>query len=125
MNATSPASVGMLTMEAVFRVVLAEHQGGTLGRAALSRRIGAKRIRQDIDDHLAEGAVIEFDCMGADATQSFMDELVGILVLERGPAVLSRLRFRGCSQDMKAIINFVVSDRAGQFKRNPHLHAPR
>ena len=69
--------------------------------------------------------MVELDCASAEATQSFMDELVGILVLERGPKVLNQLRFRGCSQDMKAIINFVVSDRAAQFLKNPHLHAPR
>lgn len=125
MSTSSPASVGALSMDAVFKVVLADYKEGTTGRVTLSRRKGAQPIRYDIDDHLADGCVVEVDCVGADATQSFMDELVGILVLERGPQVLSRLRFRGCSKDMKAIINFVVSDRAEQFLRNPHMHAPR
>ena len=93
--------------------------------ATLSRREGAQAKRQDIEDHLSAGGIVELDCSATDATQSFMDELVGILVLERGPVVLQSLRFRGCSRDMKAIINFVVSDRAIQYQRNPHHFAPR
>lgn len=93
--------------------------------ATLSRRQGAKTMRSEIEDHIAHGGFVELDCSGTDATQSFMDELVGILVLERGPSVLDLLRFRGCTKDMKAIINFVVSDRAIQYAKNPHHHAPR
>ena len=115
----SPSSDG------VYRVVLAQAAIGGPYRASLSRREAAKPLRIGIDSHLADGEMVELDCASAEATQSFMDELVGILVLERGPKVLNQLRFRGCSQDMKAIINFVVSDRAAQFLKNPHLHAPR
>ena len=113
------------TSPPVFRLALVGAKSGVISRATLSRRESAQPIRRGIDQHLANGEVIELDCAGADATQSFMDELVGILVLERGPNVLKQLRFRGCSADMKAIINFVVSDRASQFMKNPHLHAPR
>jgi hypothetical protein len=58
--------------------------------------------------------VIEFD--GITATQSFIDELLGILVVERGAAVANRLVFRGCSDDLKAIISFVLSDRIEQVE---------
>ena len=111
--------------EVVFRVALAPETGKGAARVSLSRREAAKPIRDGIDVHLAHGEIVEVDCASAEATQSYMDELVGILVLERGPKVLSQLRFRGCSKDMKAIINFVVSDRAAQFLKMPHLHAPR
>ena len=124
MNTTIDPDV-TATSEAVFRVVLAQTGGVRASKVSLSRREAAQPIRIGIDSHLAEGEMIEVDCARAEATQSFMDELVGILVLERGPKVLQQLRFRGCSPDMKAIINFVVSDRAAQFLKNPHLHAPR
>lgn len=112
-------------MKTVFRFALSELHDAQTSRKTLSRRESAQPMRAGIDSHLAEGDVVELDCEGADATQSFMDELVGILVLERGPSVLEQLRFKGCSRDMKAIINFVVSDRAMQYIRNPHQHAPR
>lgn len=124
MNTTIAPDV-TATSEAVFRVVLAHSAHGRVSKVSLSRREAAQPIRIGIDSHLAQGEMIEVDCARAEATQSFMDELVGILVLERGPKVLQQLRFRGCSTDMKAIINFVVSDRAAQFMKNPHLHAPR
>lgn len=106
--------------QTVFRVALASTQ-----RRGLSRRETAQALRHDIDEHLASGELVEVDCADIDATQSFMDELVGILVLERGLQVLSHLQFRGCSPDMKAIISFVVNDRAAQHLRNPHFHSPR
>lgn len=121
----SSASDQVSNIRPTFRVTLASAKGPGLGRATLSRRANAQALRQDIDVHLASGELVELDCAGTDATQSFMDELVGILVLERGPSVLNLLRFRGCSADMKAIINFVVSDRAAQHLKNPHFHAPR
>lgn len=100
-----------------------ESEGGQ--PVALSRRERAAQIREKIDEYLSNGQTVELDFRGVEATQSFMDELVGMLVLERGPDVLKLLRFRRCSADMKAIINFVVSDRASQHAQNPHFHAPR
>ncbi len=111
-------------MSSMFHVALSTVGAGS-PRVALSRREAAQRIRCEIDEHLAVGETVLVDCLGADATQSFMDELVGILVLERGPEVLGSLRFRSCSADMKAIIQFVVSDRAAQHSKDPHFHAPR
>ena len=114
-----------IAMDTIFKISLADCKKSAATSVALSRRESAKPLRADLDQQLAEGNTVELNCEGADATQSFMDELVGILVLERGPSVLRQLRFRGCSEDMKAIINFVVSDRTAQFLKNPHLHAPR
>lgn len=122
---TSSDSNGKQPAKSVVRIALAEARDSAHGRATFSRRQSAQALRQSIDAHLASGDFVELDCVGVDATQSFMDELVGILVLERGPSVLRLLRFRGCSADMKAIINFVVSDRAAQHLKNPHFHAPR
>lgn len=96
-----------------------------LKRLFLSRRERAIPIREEIEEHLEKGEVVEIDCEGVEATQSFMDELVGLIVLERGSNSLAQIRFRKCSPDMKAIIQFVVGDRAAQHAKDPHFHAPR
>jgi hypothetical protein len=93
-------------------------------RLALSRRQNAQQFRMEVDHILGSGAFVEFDFEGVDATQSFMDELIGMLVLERGATVLSRLRFKGCTDDMKGIIKFVVNDRAAQFLKSPRKLKP-
>jgi hypothetical protein len=57
-----------------------------------------------------------------EATQSFIDELLGVLVLEQGPGVVERMIFRSCSKDVKAIINFVLGDRIDQHKQRITAH---
>jgi hypothetical protein len=112
--------------QSVFRLSLSDIEVDADSRKPfLSRRERAIPMRQDIDSHLANGEVVELNCEGVEATQSFMDELVGLVVLERGATSLSQLRFRKCSPDMKAIIQFVIGDRAAQHAKDPHFHAPR
>jgi len=50
-------------------------------------------------------------------SQSFADELVGALLLRQTPAVLERLVFKGCSDSVKAVIEFVVADRYDEYVR--------
>ena len=64
---------------------------------------------------LAQGFEVVVDFAGAAVTQSFVDELVGRLILERGPEVLQRIVFKNCSDDARAIIRFVAADRADQY----------
>jgi hypothetical protein len=90
-----------------------------------SRRDRAASVREELDMKIADGFSVELNFEGVEATQSFIDELIGIVVLERGVEVLGKLTFRKCSSDMKAIINFVVSDRALQHAKSPHFFAPR
>ncbi|MBW0449271.1 STAS-like domain-containing protein [Paraburkholderia phenoliruptrix] len=71
------------------------------------------QIEQQLDADV-ERVVIEFS--GVSATQSFVDELLGVLVVERGPAVVRRLVFKGCSEDLRAIIRFVLNDRIEQLE---------
>jgi hypothetical protein len=55
------------------------------------------------------------------ATQSFIDELLGILILKHGPDITQRLVFKGCADDIKEIISFVVSTRTEDYqKKNQH-----
>ncbi|MGF6807656.1 anti-anti-sigma regulatory factor [Paraburkholderia sp. Clong3] len=71
------------------------------------------QIEQQLDADV-ERVVIEFS--GVSATQSFIDELLGVLVVERGAGVVRRLVFKGCSDDLRAIIRFVLNDRIEQLE---------
>jgi len=84
--------------------------------------MAAVPVRDELEIALAQaGTEVILDFSGVSATQSFIDELVGVLVLRSGPEVLSRIVFKGCSDDVRAIIEFVVSDRCDQYmKANTH-----
>ncbi len=71
-------------------------------------------------DTSPDRVVIEFS--GISATQSFVDELLGVLVIARGPEMVTRLVFKGCSEDMRAIIKFVLNDRIEQFEDAHQQH---
>jgi hypothetical protein len=80
-------------------------------------RAAAVPYRESIEAALEDGKPeVIVDFTATEATQSFVDELIGVLVLSHGPDVLRSVKFRGCSDDLKAIIRFVVSDRAEQYK---------
>lgn len=105
-------------------VLLYEISGGARD---LGSRPFAVPIRRKIESAIGNGDRVVVDFDGVEATQSFVDELIGVLVLERGPEVLSSISFRKCSSTVKAIVSFVVSDRAQQFKAptrgaSPSLH---
>ena len=89
--------------------------GPTFGRMSLGSRAPAAALRQKLEAALDAQETVTIDFEGIEATQSFVDELVGMLVLKRGPSVLQSLKFRRCSNDMKSIVQFVLRDRAAQF----------
>jgi hypothetical protein len=91
------------------------HQHAAGGRLLGTRSI-ALPIRDEVDAALNAGQTVVLDFTGTNPTQSFIDELVGVLVLERGIDVLDRLIMKGCSDDTKAILHFVVSDRLDQLE---------
>jgi len=64
---------------------------------------------------LREGGEVVLDFRDVEVTQSFVDELVGCLVLKHGPRVLERLVFQRCSPNVRAIVEFVAADRVDQF----------
>lgn len=84
-------------------------------------RLSAAPIREEIEIALARGAEVVLDFSGVEATQSFIDGLVGVLVLQHGPDVLGRLVFKSCSDDVKAILQFVAADRCDQYLKT-HSH---
>lgn len=84
----------------------------------IGSRLRARELREELERLLvrADEVVLDFTGMKS-ATQSFVDELVGVLVLKYGPAVVARMVFKGCSNDIKEILGFVVSSRAEDFTR--------
>lgn len=95
-----------------------------LQQHALSSMIGmrssARPIRLEIEQALGAGQEVVVNFTGVAVTQSFVDELLGALVLRDGPGVMQRIVLKGCSEETRGIIRFVVSDRAEQFTRARH-----
>lgn len=91
---------------------------------ALSSMIGMRSsalpIRLEIEQALGAGKEVVVNFTGVAVTQSFVDELLGALVLRDGPSVMQRIVLKGCSEEARGIIRFVVSDRAEQFMQARH-----
>jgi hypothetical protein len=90
--------------------------GQTKGRLA-GMRSAAVPIRNQAEAALAQGGDVVLDFAGIAVTQSFIDELVGSLILRDGPEVLQRIVFKNCSDDTRSIIEFVATDRCDQYWR--------
>ena len=92
-----------------------------LAGLAPGRLVGSRStaipLRHEVEEALAHGAEVVFDFSGVEATQSFVDELIGTLILKRGPDVLEQVVFKSCSEDVRAIIEFVAADRADQYRK--------
>lgn len=87
----------------------------------IGTRATAATLREQVEIALTQGGEVVFDFSGIEATQSFIDELVGSLVLRNGPDILSRIVFKSCSDDVRAVIEFVATDRCDQYiKANTH-----
>jgi hypothetical protein len=99
--------------KAMVGIQLKEFAGG--GRLLGTRQI-ALPIRDQVEKALEAGEIVTLDFEDTNPTQSFVDELIGSLVLERGVEVLDGLIMKNCSEDAKAILHFVVSDRLDQVE---------
>lgn len=92
----------------------------TKGRLAAVRS-ATLPVREQAEDALPQGREVVFDFAGIEVTQSFIDALVGALILRHGPEILERVIFKNCPDDTRAIIEFVATDRCDQFLRS-HSH---
>ncbi len=87
----------------------------------IGARASALPLRHNAEEILAQGQQVVFDFSSVEVTQSFIDELVGGMILRQGPELLSRIVFKTCSDNVRAIIRFVVSDRCEQYIK-AHAH---
>ena len=67
-----------------------------------------------------KGQEVIVNFTGVEVTQSFVDELLGALILRDGPEVMQRLILRGCSEQTRGIVRFVAADRTQQFMAAMH-----
>ena len=84
-------------------------------------RVVARPLRQRVEDMLRDGREVVLNFKGIQVTQSFVDELLGVLILKKGPGILQQLIFKDCSDDVEAIIRFVAADRSDQYIK-AHSH---
>lgn len=83
----------------------------------IAAREPAVPLRLQVEEALAIGADMAFDFSGVEVTQRFVDELIGTLILKQGPDVLRQIVFKSCSEEVRAIIEFVAADRADQYRK--------
>lgn len=79
-----------------------------------SSRTHASLLRKEIQMRISTERNIVIDFENADMTQSFADELIGVLAFLYGQELFKQLKFRGCSEELKKILNFVVQQRLGR-----------
>lgn len=87
----------------------------------IGMRAVAIPLRDKAEQVLLGGREVVFDFADVSVTQSFVDELIGNLILRHGPDLLERMIFSNCSDDTRAILEFVASDRADQYL-SAHTH---
>jgi len=81
----------------------------------IGMRSTALPLRRMIEGALADGDEVSIDFSGIEVTQSFVDELLGAVILKHGAQVMSRVVLKGCSTNTRGIVRFVATDRATQF----------
>lgn len=97
-------------------IALQQHALGSM----MGMRSSAIPLRLQIEQALAAGQEVTVNFTGVAVTQSFVDELLGALILRDGPDVLQRIVLKGCTEETRGIIRFVASDRAQQFLQARH-----
>lgn len=98
------------------QIALHQHALGSM----IGMRSSALPIRLQIQQALDVKQEVVIDFTGVAVTQSFIDELLGALILRDGPSIMQRIILKGCSEETRGIIRFVVSDRAQQFMQARH-----
>lgn len=66
-------------------------------------------LRNEIEIALDKHDVhIDFEGLSL-ITQSFSDEFLGALIADRGEAVLDKITFKNCSEDIEALLTWTVN----------------
>lgn len=81
----------------------------------LGTRAVAADLRAQVEAGLDEGRKVCVDFEGVLVSQSFMDEFLGVLITRYGPAVLDRLEFKNCHEEVRAAVRFVTHFRTREF----------
>jgi hypothetical protein len=87
------------------------------GLPFVGTRLAAHDLRSRLEQLLAANVEVEIDFTGVRVSQSFADELIGLALLRHGPDVLQKVIFKGCSDSVRAVIEFVITDRYDEYIR--------
>jgi hypothetical protein len=68
-------------------------------------------MRAELERLLEQPGDVRIDFDRITATQSFLDEFVGVVVCRQGQAVVDRLVFAGCTGDVRALLELVIGAR--------------
>ncbi len=83
-----------------------------------SNRYVATPIRHKLELFLEDHKNIILDFSRVpNATQSWVDELLGKLVLKDGKELLNRIQFKNCTPNLRELIKFVVTDRVQDHEK--------
>lgn len=86
----------------------------------LGTRFCARDLREELEDALVAYDQVTLDFNSTSVTQSFIDELLGVLILKNGQDFLNKIVFKNCSPDVKEILQLVVSRRSEDYKKKHH-----
>ena len=79
-------------------------------------RASGQQLRLEIEEALNGSDRVTLDFAGVGVvTQSYIDEAIGVLILQFGPNILQRLSFKNCNEDVKAVLNYVAGTRSEDF----------
>ena len=81
----------------------------------LGTRYSAIDFRECIERELESCPSVEINFAGVFVTQSFVDELLGPLIIRMGASALERLTFSGCGEEAKAILKLVIAARLRDY----------
>jgi len=94
-------------------------------RFFLGSRYSGNRLRLELEEALGhhDRVVLDFTGVGV-VTQSFIDEAIGVLILQHGPDILRRLSFKNCNEDVQSVIRYVANTRCEDFQKQqvPSVH---
>jgi hypothetical protein len=82
----------------------------------LGTRDIAAPLRIKVEAAVEEGRTpVCVDFAGLLATQTFVDEFLGPLILRHGSSILERIVFKNCHEDLKAAIDLVATVRSSEY----------
>jgi len=87
----------------------------------LGTRYSALEFRKRLEEQLESCQTLQVAFDGIFVTQGFVDELFGPSILRMGPAIIDRLVFSGCDEDVRSILQPVFADRLQDFAARQSL----
>jgi hypothetical protein len=76
----------------------------------IGSRHNGKILREKVEPFILDNKKVSLDFEGINlVTQSFIDEVLGVLIRKKGPIVTSQIKFKNCNESVKGVVKLVVS----------------